>query len=431
MKICVYGLWHQGSVVAASLAYLNHTVAGLDFDKENIRRLSCGKAPVFEPDLDSLILKKIKDNKIQFTSNINAALKGSKIVWVTYDTSLKKNGSADTNFVLNKIKKIIPSVLQNSTIIISSQLPVGSTKHLEEWTKKFFFKKKIIFAYSPENLILGKSIISFLQPDRIIVGVRSSSSKIILHKLLSFATKEIIFMSTESAEMVKHSINSFFATSVAFANEIASICEVVGADVKQVENGLKSDIRIGPKAYLSPGTAFAGGTLERDLNFLNIIGKKNNIQLSLLRSIKKSNDHHKLWIKKQIIKNFTSLKNLNIGIWGLTYKRNTNTLRNSLAIDLCYWLSKKKVNLYLHDPIVNEMPVELAKSKKINKFKNCFKMLKKLDILIIATEYDEYAKANKKINNFCKKDLIIIDPNRILINSKFNSKIKYIAVGSL
>jgi UDPglucose 6-dehydrogenase len=431
MKICVYGLWHLGSVTAASLASLNHEVVGLDFDKETIRKLSCGKAPIFEPNLDSIILKKVNDKKLFFTSNINTALGGSKIVWVTYDTPLKNNNNADISFVLNKIKKIIPYVLNNTTILISSQLPVGSTKNLEEWTKKFFYKKKIKFAYSPENLILGKSIKSFLQPERIIMGIRENCSKIILNKLLSFAEKKIIFMSIESAEMVKHSINSFLATSVVFANEIASICEAVGADAKQVEKGLKSEIRIGPKAYLSPGTSFAGGTLERDLNFLKIIGKKNNIQLSMLRSVKKSNDHHKLWIKKKILKNFTFLKNLNIGIWGLTYKPNTNTLRNSLVVDLCFWLSKKEVNLYLHDPVVKDLPIQFNKLKKINKFKNCFEMLKKLDILIIATKYSEYEKATKKINNFCKKDLTIIDPNRILIDNIFNKNIKYIAVGSL
>jgi UDPglucose 6-dehydrogenase len=131
------------------------------------------------------------------------------------------------------------------------------------------------------------------------------------------------------------------------------------------------------------------------------------------------------------MKNFTLLKNLNIGIWGLTYKPYTNTLRNSLVVDLCFWLSKKKVNLYLHDPVVKDLPIQFNNLKKINKFKNCFEMLKKLDVLIIATKYSEYERARKKINNLCKKDLTIIDPNRILIDNKFNKNVKYISVGSL
>ena len=122
MKICVYGLWHLGSVTAASLASLNHKVVGLDFDKETIRKLSCGKAPVFEPDLDSIILKKVNEKKILFTSNINTALSGSKIVWVTYDTPLKNNNNADISLVLNKIKKIIPFVISNTTILIYSHI---------------------------------------------------------------------------------------------------------------------------------------------------------------------------------------------------------------------------------------------------------------------------------------------------------------------
>jgi UDPglucose 6-dehydrogenase len=430
MNVCVYGLWHLGSVTSACLAYLNHNVIGLDFNKENIYKLSCGKAPIFEPGLDKLIVKKIKDKKLKFTSNIYEALKISKIIWVSYDTPIKDSGYINSNFVLKKVKKIIPNVLENTIILISSQLPVGSIQYLEKWTEKFFSKKKIKFAYSPENLILGNSLKSFLEPDRIILGIRINSSRAILKKLLLTISKKIIYMSIESAEMVKHSINSFLATSIVFANEMATLCEVVGADAKQVENGLKSETRIGPKAYLSPGAAYAGGTLARDVDFLKIVGKSNNIKLSLLNSVKKSNDNHKLWINKKIIQNFSSLKNLNVGVWGLTYKPNTSTLRHSLVLDLCYWLVKKKVNLYLHDPIVKDLPMRLIKSNKIIRSTNCLDMIKKIDILIIGTQYTEYKTAAKKINNFYKKNLIIIDPNRFLEDCFSNINFKYIAVGS-
>jgi UDPglucose 6-dehydrogenase len=430
MNLCVYGLWHLGSVTASCLASLGHNVIGLDSDKENIKKLLLGKAPIFEPGLDDLILNQIKKKKLNFTSNTKEGLKDSNIIWVTFDTPIKEDESIDVNFVINKIKEIIPYALEGSVLLISSQLPVGSIKSLEEWTLKLFPKKLIKFAYSPENLILGKSLKSFLEPDRIIVGIRSKTSKKLLDKLLSTISNNIIWMSVESAEIVKHAINSFLATSVVFANEIATICEVVGADAKHVEKGLKSEIRIGQKAYLRPGGPFAGGTLGRDIEFLKTIAKNNNIKLPLLESVKDSNNNHKLWINKKICKNFPSLIGLNVSIWGLTYKPNTSTLRESLIIDLCNWLIRRKVNLYIHDIIIKDLPLEFIKSKNVKKIESCLDMIKISDILIIGTEYDEYKKESKKMINFCKKSLVVIDPNGFLNDSFANTNIQYITVGT-
>jgi len=431
MNLCVYGLWHLGSVTASCLASLGHNVIGLDSDNENIKKLLLGKAPIFEPGLDDLILNQIKKKKLNFTSSFKEGLKNSNIIWVTFDTPInEEDESVDVNYVLNKIKEIIPHALEGSVFLISSQLPVGSIKYLEEWTFKLFPKKLIKFAYSPENLILGKSLKSFLEPDRIIVGIRNETQKKSLDKILSTISKNIIWMSVESAEIVKHAINSFLATSVVFANEIATICEVVGADAKQVEKGLKSEIRIGQKAYLRPGSAFAGGTLGRDIEFLKTVAKNNNIKLSLLESVKDSNDNHKAWINKKISKIFPSLIGLNVSVWGLTYKANTSTLRKFLIINLCNWLIEQKVNLYIHDIIIKDLPVELIKSKKVKKIENCLDMIRISDILIIGTEYDEYKMKSKKITNFCKKNLVVIDPNGFLNDSFANADIKYITVGS-
>lgn len=431
MNLCVYGLWHLGSVTAACLASLGNNVIGLDKNEKNIKKLLLGQAPIFEPGLDNLIKNQIKKKKLNFTSSVEDGLKYSKIVWITFDTPInEEDENVDADYVINKIKEIIPYARVGSIFLISSQLPVGSTKSLEEWTLKLFPKKLIKFAYSPENLILGKSLKSFLEPDRIIVGIRSEILKDSLDKLLSSISKNIIWMSIESAEMVKHSINSFLATSIVFANEIATICEVVGADVKQVEKGLKSEIRIGQKAYLRPGSAFAGGTLGRDIEFLKNVTKNKKIKLPLLESVKVSNDNHKLWINKKILKNFASLNGLNVSIWGLTYKANTSTLRKSLIINLCNWLVKQKVNLYIHDIVIKDLPLKFINSKKVKKIENCLDMIKIIDILIIGTEYDDYREASKKINNLCKKSLVVIDPNSFLSDRLANTSIKYITVGS-
>ena len=430
MNVCVYGLWHLGQVTASCLSSLGYNVIGLDSDDKTISKLLLGKSSVFEPGLDDLIVKQLKKRKLNFTSNIKEGLKNSKIIWVTIDTpiSLKKN--IGVNYVLEKIKEIIPNVSVGSIFLISSQLPVGSIRALEAWTLKLFPKKLIKFASSPENLILGKSIKSFLEPSRIIVGIRDKKIKNYLKIFLSSISKNIIWMSVESAEMVKHGINSFLATSVVFANEIATICEKVGADPRQVEKGLKSEIRIGPNAYLRPGSAFSGLTLERDIVFLNTLRKSKNIKLPLLQSLRVSNNKHKLWISKKISENFSSLNKLNISIWGLAYKANTSSLREPLIIKTCDWLLKKGANLYVHDCVIKDFPLQLKNRKKLKRLKNCLDVMEIIDILIVVTDHDEYKKQSKKVINLCKKDLVIIDPNSFLYNSFANTGIKYLTVGS-
>src|SRR3990167_1300173 len=204
-------------------------------------------------------------------------------------------------------------------------MPVGSIRRLESIAQKLCPTKSIGFAYSPENLRLGKALDVFLKPDRIVVGVRSSQDKERIDRLLRPITDRIEWVSVESAEMTKHAINAFLAISVVFANEIASICELVGADAKEVEKGLKSEARIGPKAYLAPGGAFAGGTLARDVSFLTHIGATNERPTPLLSAVLTSNDVHRLWVRRTLERLLGALDGRCIAVWGLTYKPGTDT----------------------------------------------------------------------------------------------------------
>ena len=265
MRVCVQGLWHLGSVTAACLASVGHEIVGLDSDQTVISSLNEGKAPLFEPDLNPLITEGIQSGRLRFTSDMSTACKDAEILWVTFDTPVDDDDVADVNFVLNQVKSAVMLLSDGALVLVSSQLPVGSIAALENFIKEIAPNKHISFASSPENLRLGKALNVFLHPDRIIVGTRSAEDRIALEKLLSPITEKIEWMSVESAEMTKHAINAFLATSVTFANEIAAICELVGADAKEVERGLKSESRVGPKAYLSPGGPFAGGTLARDI----------------------------------------------------------------------------------------------------------------------------------------------------------------------
>jgi UDPglucose 6-dehydrogenase len=427
MKICVQGLWHLGSVTAACLASVGHDVVGLDGDSKNISKLNQGKAPLFEPGLNEMIHNEINQGHLRFSQSSREAVADAELLWVTFDTPVDEDDQADVELVLDKIKSVLPELNDGTVVLISSQIPVGSIKKLENFVKDNYNKKQIIFAYSPENLRLGKSIDVFLNPDRIVVGTRNDETKEKLKKLFSPITNKIEWMSVESAEMTKHAINAFLATSVTFANELAAICELYGADAKEVERGLKTESRIGPRAYLSPGGPFAGGTLARDIDFLDKAAQKKALAVPLLQSVRVSNNEHKKWTKRKLSEKFTPLNKLSIAIWGLTYKPETSTLRRSLAVALCDWLIEEGANVRVYDPAVQELPSHW--NNQVDRFDSALEALKNTQVLVLGTEWAEFKETAKKMLEVVNNDYLVIDANRYLQNEIFSLGINYIAVG--
>jgi UDPglucose 6-dehydrogenase len=410
------------------LASVGHDVVGLDSDQTVITSLNQCKAPLFEPDLNQLIAEGIKSGRLQFSGDMATACKDAEVLWVTFDTPVDDDDVADINFVLNQIKAAMMFLPDGSLVLVSSQLPVGSIAILEYFAKENTPQKNISFAISPENLRLGKALDVFLQPDRIIVGARSVKDQIVLEKLLSSITKKIEWMSVESAEMTKHAINAFLATSITFANEIAAICELVGADAKEVERGLKSESRIGPKAYLSPGGPFAGGTLARDIKFLVNISQDRQLAIPLLSSVPLSNDAHKKWAQRKLLERFPDLGGVRCAIWGLTYKAGTDTLRRSLSIELVDWLLEQGAQVQVYDPAVKELPIRWA-----NRVKKCISALEDLEevhALVVGTDWPEFKEEARRLPVFKNFDLLIIDANRHLLDSLRETTMPYFSVGS-
>ena len=427
MKICVQGLWHLGSVTAACLASVGHDVVGLDGDSNNISNLNQGKAPLFEPGLDEMIQNEINEGHLRFAQSSREAVADAELLWVTFDTPVDEDDQADVELVLGKIKSVLPELNDGTVVLISSQIPVGSIKKLEHFVKDNYIKKQICFAYCPENLRLGKSIDVFLNPDRIVVGTRNDETKEKLKKLFSPITNKIEWMSVESAEMTKHAINAFLATSVTFANELAAICELYGADAKEVERGLKTESRIGPLAYLSPGGPFAGGTLARDIDFLDKAAQEKALAVPLLQSVSVSNNEHKKWTKRKLSEKFTPLNKLSIAIWGLTYKPETSTLRRSLAVALCDWLIEEGAIVHVYDPAVQELPSHW--NNQVDRFDSALKALKNTQVLVLGTEWAEFKETAKIMLEVVNNDYMVIDANRYLQNEIFPLGINYIAVG--
>ena len=427
MKVCVLGLWHLGSVTAACLASVGHDVTGLDSNSGIVEKLQKAEPPVSEPGLDGLIREGINAGQLRFTSDAKIAISSAEVLWVTYDTPVDENDQADVEFVFEEVLKLLSFLSIDTTVLVSSQLPVGSIRRFEDISAEKYPEKNIRFAYSPENLRLGKSLDVFLHPDRVIIGVRRQEDREILNRLLGSITDNILWMGVESAEMTKHAINAFLGMSITFINEIASICENIGADAHEVETGLKSETRIGPAAYLSPGAAFAGGTLARDIEFLKDIGSSNNLVNPLISAVRKSNDEHKKWIQRRLFAVLGGLKGKRIAVWGLTYKPGTNTLRRSLSVEMCNWLQEQGAEIAVHDPSKCELPDNWL--GEVVRSKTPLEALEGACALVIATQWPEYREINVSDVENIAGQLAVFDSNRFLSDFNKSPVISYYSVG--
>ena len=427
MKVCVLGLWHLGSVTAACLASVGHEVTGLDSNSGIVEKLQKAEPPVSEPGLDGLIREGINAGQLRFTSDAKIAISSAEVLWVTYDTPVDENDQADVEFVFEEVLKLLSFLSIDTTVLVSSQLPVGSIRRFEDISAEKYPEKNIRFAYSPENLRLGKSLDVFLHPDRVIIGVRRQEDREILNRLLGSITDNILWMGVESAEMTKHAINAFLGMSITFINEIASICENIGADAHEVETGLKSETRIGPAAYLSPGAAFAGGTLARDIEFLKDIGSSNNLVNPLISAVRKSNDEHKKWIQRRLFAVLGGLKGKRIAVWGLTYKPGTNTLRRSLSVEMCNWLQEQGAEIAVHDPSKCELPDNWL--GEVVRSKTPLDALEGACALVIATQWPEYREINVSDVENIAGQLAVFDSNRFLSDFNKSPVISYYSVG--
>ncbi len=427
MKVCVLGLWHLGTVTAACLASGGHDVTGLDFDEKVATDLKSGRPPLFEPGLEDLVKKGLETGRLNFSTNPGDAVPGAQVVWVAYDTPVDDDDNADVDYVIERVSRLFPYLEAGQSVLISSQLPVGTTRHVERLFTEARPGIAASFSYSPENLRLGKAISAFTRPDRVVVGARTEKSRQIFSEMLGPFTDHIEWMSVESAEMTKHALNSFLAVSITFINEIASICEKVGADAKEVERGLKSESRIGPKAYLSPGGAFAGGTLARDIAFLSKLGQEHQLPLHLFPAIRESNDAHRNWAQRRLTELLGGVKGRNIAVWGLTYKPGTNTLRRSSSIELCKWLLDQEANVRAHDPAIKRLPDQYA---GVQLCASPLDAVQGADALVVATEWPDYRDVPIPEILSSMRTPVVLDANRFLSDAlEKRTDVTYVTVG--
>jgi UDPglucose 6-dehydrogenase len=423
LDVCVVGLWHLGSVTAACLASAGHRVVGVDGDAAVVAALREGRAPVAEPGLDDLLGAGIAAERLRFSTDLSDGVRGADVIWVTYDTPVDDDDVADTEFVLVHVRAAIPHMVPGSVLLLSSQLPVGTAEEL----RSALAGSGIVLACSPENLRLGRAIEAFTHADRTVVGVDPGDPRDVLEALLSpFATR-LEWMSVPSAEMTKHAINSYLATSVAFANELARLCEVTGANASEVERGLRSEPRIGPRAYVRPGAAFAGGTLARDVVFLERLGRREGRPTPLLDGVRESNRVHQSWPDETLGRLVGSPAGLEIAVWGLTYKVGTSTLRRSSSLELCRRLAANGAAVRAYDPAVSELPD--GDRERVRLALTAIDAARGADAVIVMTPWPELSEIGAAEIVSVMRRPIVIDPDASFAVTLDVPGVRYASVG--
>ncbi|HEX3463939.1 MAG TPA: nucleotide sugar dehydrogenase [Candidatus Elarobacter sp.] len=421
MRIAVLGLWHLGTVTAASLAAEGHDVIAID-DAAIVDAIAAGSLPVDEPGLAELIAQERASGRLAFASDARAA-RGAELIWIAYDTPVDDDDRPDVESVLERATRFLEAFEGDAVVVVSSQLPVGSVARLEQR----FPGARFSFASIPENLRLGSAIAYFRAPDRFVAGVRDARARAAVERAVGAFAPSVVWMSVESAEVTKHAINAFLATSVTFANELAQVCERNGADAREVERGLKSDVRVGPKAYVRAGEAFAGGTLARDLAFLAALGDRDGLALPQLRATAASNERHRDWAYERVEEACGGVAGRRVVLLGLVYKPGTNTLRASTALALARRLHADGAEVIAYDPAIPAGATSAGDAVRV--VASAAEALAGADCAVVGTAWPEF-RAIPASAFEAMRARVVIDPPRFLEDALAAVRdLRYVAFG--
>lgn len=386
--IAIVGLWHLGCVAAAAWLKLGFKITALDFDAHLIEDLSEGQPPLYEPDLDATLQAGLAKKQITFSSD-PSKLACAEFVFLTYDTPVDDHDLYNLQILEQALEKISPHLTSKSILIISSQVPVGTCK-------KWQANKAYQIVYSPENLKLGEAIANYLHPGHIVLGCDDAKTLHRVKELFSAIPATYITMDVTSAEMTKHAINAFLASSITFANQLADACGFSGANFKQVTHAMKQDPRIGMKAYMKAGIGFSGGTLGRDLRILSLLNtSKGGGTFPFFQEIWQHNRQRPKLLVYKIGRILGSFQNKTVSFLGITYKPGTSTLRRSIPLEMAQDFVRKGAAVKVYDPKANWL--EVPCSDGIVAVKNPYELGKDADFLLILTEWPEFKHLDFKL----------------------------------
>ncbi|MBD3272729.1 nucleotide sugar dehydrogenase [Candidatus Dependentiae bacterium] len=434
-RIAVIGAGYVGLVTGVCFAQKNNFVTIIEKDKNKIESLLAGKVPFYEPGLDDLLKNAINQNKIVFVNSINKALKDNpQIIFSCVGTPSMPDGDADLSAVWNVATEVGKNLNDYCLFINKSTVPVGTAKKVENIISQELKNRDLSLdfdvASNPEFLKEGDALNDFLMPDRIVVGIKTDKAKKILENLYKpFVSKkdQFICMNIESAELTKYASNAMLATRISFMNQLALLADKVGADIFDVKNGIAKDSRIG-SAFLNPGIGYGGSCFPKDVKALIKIGEKNNQEMSMIRVVDKVNDYQRQNFINKIISYYgRNLSEKKVGIWGLSFKPETDDIRSAPSIDVIKRLLDYEADIIAYDPQAQSNIRNIFDNKI--KFDSAKNILNKVDFLIILTEWKEFL--NYKTNDFkILNDKVIFDGRNCFDPIKMKSAgIRYFNIG--
>lgn len=427
MKITTVGCGYVGLCTGTIFAEQGHKVFCIDIDQEKIKKLKKAIIPIYEPGLEKLVKKNIKAKRLFFDTDLKKAVKDSEIIFIAVGTPSLPDGRADLSYVKKAAEEIGKSLNGYKIIINKSTVPIGTGDLVSQIIKKYY-KGDFEVVSNPEFLREGTAVFDCQNPDRIVIGCESKKAKEILEKLYKPFQCPIVFTNLKTAEMIKYASNSFLASSISFINSIARICEKVGADVNKVAEGMKLDKRIGKRAFLGAGIGYGGSCFSKDVKALIQIAKDNFTDFQILEKVEEINKAQKKSLISKLNSILPRLLNKKIAIWGLSFKPDTDDLREAPSINIVSELLKQGVKISAYDPVAG------FKFKKIfpqiSLKKEPYETLKGAEALLILTEWDEFKKIDKnKLKKLLKKPNIL--DGRNIYNKEEMEKLglNYISIG--
>lgn len=409
--VCVLGLWHQGVVAAVCLADFGCDVVAADADGGRVEGLRAGKAPLFEPGLDELLQKGLASGRLTFTTDIAAAVRGRPYVLIMFDTPVDENDRSDLGGVFAAVDAAAPALADGVVVLVTAQVPVGTCDEIAQRIRRARPALAFGIAYMPENLRLGQAIERFRRPALPVMGSDEPATLDRLERLLAPLGAEWKRVNLRTAEMVKHALNAYLATSITFANELGNLCDEVGADGARIAEVLRMEPRIGPKAMLFPGLGFSGGTLARDLQTLRGLGDGAGIETRLLDGVWEANRAQNRLVLRKLEQAFGRLEGVPVTVLGLTYKPDTSTLRRSAALEIIGDMVRAGMRVTAHDPKADRG--ELAKHGGFRFVEDAYEAMKGAEALVIITAWGEYRDLDFERAAGLMERRLVIDVNNM------------------
>lgn len=406
MKIVVAGTGYVGLVTAVCLAEVGHTVTCVDVVEEKIEMLNEGKSPIFEPGLEELMAK--NKERLTYTLDAKSAYKNADVIFVGVGTPEKKDGSANLKYVYEVCREIAESIEKNTIIVIKSTVPIGTNKKVEKYIKDHLTHDvKVEIVSNPEFLSQGTAVKDTLHAQRIIIGVNSKHAEAIMKEVYDGFNIPYVITDRESAEMIKYASNDFLALKISYINEIANLCELIGANIEDVTKGMGMDSRIGNK-FLNAGIGYGGSCFPKDTKALHWLSNYYDYEIKTIKAAIEVNSNQKIKLIKKARKYYDSFEGVNVAVLGLTFKPNTDDLREAPSLDCIPILLEEGANIKAFDP-VGENNFKKFYPDQIKYCKNIDETIENADLCLIFTEWDEIKKYNMKNYEKLMNRPIILD----------------------